>query len=197
MAGLTVAALFLLGLEAGTRLLPLDRWERDHPNTTYPRFVPGEGADAGWYVTNDHFKNAMGYNRLARVKPQGLKRVFILGGSAALGWPRPMEISFSGYMQRALDRVAPGRFEIVNCAAMSYGSHRVLDLLPDVLRMQPDLVIVWSGNNEYVERNILPRYSRNRAMGKLQRVLRHSSLYRSIRLSLQVTRTHRGTAENQ
>jgi tetratricopeptide (TPR) repeat protein len=89
-------------------------------------------------------------------------------------------------MQRALDAVAPGRYEIINAAAMSYGSHRVLDLLTDVVRMEPDLILVWSGNNEYIERNALPRYARSAGMARLQRVLRHSMLYRALRLGLQM-----------
>ena len=187
LTGLLVAGCFLLLMEGGLRLLPVERWERDHPNISIPLFLPGEGADAGWYVTNPHFKQSMTYNRFARVKPAGTKRIFILGGSAALGWPGKAETSFSGYMQRALDASAPGRYEVINVAAMSYGSHRVLDLLTDVVRMEPDLVLIWSGNNEYIERNALTRYARSSEMGRLQRLLRHSMLYRGVRLALQVT----------
>lgn len=185
--GLLVAGCFLLLMEGALCLLPIDRWERDHQNISYPLFIPGEGADADWYVTNPHFKQSMTYNRFARVKPAGMKRIFVLGGSAALGWPGKAETSFTGYMQRALDVSAPGRYEVINVAAMSYGSHRVLDLLTDVVRLEPDLILVWSGNNEYIERNALPRHARSSEMGRLQRLLRHSMLYRGLRLSLQVT----------
>lgn len=167
-------------------MLPLDRWERDNPNVSYPVFVPGEGDLAEFYVTNPHFAKTMSRQRFARVKPPGVKRVFILGGSAALGWPGPVESGFTGYIQRALDQVAPGRYEIINTAAMSYGSHRVVDLLSDIVRMEPDLIVVWSGNNEYIEQNTLSSFARMASLGKLQRVLRHSSLYRSVRLGLGV-----------
>lgn len=186
LIGLLVAVCLLLLMEGVLRLLPVERWERDHPNISYPLFVPGEGVDSDWYVTNPHFKNSMTFNRIARVKPPGLKRIFILGGSAALGWPGKAETSFSGYMQRALDSLAPGRYEVVNIAAMSYGSHRVLDLLTDVVRMEPDLILVWSGNNEYIERNALSRFARSVEMGRLQRLLRHSMVYRTLRLSMQL-----------
>lgn len=184
VAGLAVATFFLLLLEGALRLFPLDRWERDRPNTSYPLFVPGTGTLSDQYVTNPHFAKTMSSQRFARVKPPGVKRVFILGGSAPLGWPGPIEAAFTGYLQRALNQVAPGRFEIINAAAMSYGSHRVLDLLADIVRLEPDLIVIWSGSNEYVERNTLSRFARTEVMGRVQRVLRHSSLYRSVRLAL-------------
>lgn len=187
LVGLTVAAVMLLLLEGALHLLPLDRWERDRPNSSYPVFVRGEGAAADYYVTNGHFKDAMSYSRFARVKATGAKRIFILGGSAALGWPGVPDTAFSGYMQRALETVAPGRYEVINAAGMSYGSHRVLDLLHDIVRLEPDLVVIWCGNNEYIERNSLSRYAGSAAMRGVQRLLRNSSLYRTVRLVLQST----------
>lgn len=183
-AGLLVAALFLSCLEAGLRLLPLDRWENRSPNTSYPLFVPGTGESSGRYVTNPHFSRSMSVQSFSRVKPVGGRRIFILGGSAALGWPGAIEAAFSGYLQRALDEQFPGRYEVVNAAAMSYGSYRVLDLLTDILDFEPDLIIIWSGNNEYVERSVLTSFARTQTMGRLQRILRHSSLYRVTRLAI-------------
>lgn len=185
--GLAVAISLIIFLEAGMRVLPLDRWERDNPNVSYPLFVPGTAELADRYVTNPHFSRNMSVQSFSRIKPVGVKRIFILGGSAAIGWPGEPASSFSGYLQRALEGVHPGRYEIVNVAAMSYGSHRVRDFLADVVSMEPDLIILWSGNNEYVERNTLSRFARGETMGELQRLLRHSSLYRSVRLFLGVT----------
>ena len=184
LAGLAVAGLFLLGLEGVARLLPVDRWEQANPNVSYPVFVPGEGPLADRYVTNPHFLKSMSKQSFARVKPPGVKRIFVIGGSAALGWPGPTPAAFTGYLQRAYDAVAPGRFEVINAAAMSYGSHRVLDFLADIVALDPDLVVIWSGNNEYIESNAFSAYGRTAGMRGVQRVLRHSHLYRSIRLGL-------------
>lgn len=187
VAGLVVAAAFLLLLEGGIRLLPLERWERDKPNLSVPLFISGEGEFAEKYVLNPHFLGAMSFQSFAKIKPPGVKRVFVLGGSAAFGWPGPNSSSFSGYMQRALEKAAPGKYEIVSVAAMSYGSHRVLNLLHDVVGFQPDVIIIWSGNNEYIERNVFSSFARSATMDSVQRVLRHSSTYRALRLVLQST----------
>lgn len=185
LVGLAVAMVVLLLLEGGASLLPLDRWERDHPVASYPLFVPGGGDFSGKYVINPHFHDKSAEPQsFARVKEPETKRIFILGGSAAMGWPGTRETSFSGYMQRALDKVSPGKYEIVNIAARAYGSHRVLDFMSDVVRYEPDLIVVWSGNNEYLERNALTTYARNQSMRRLQRLLRQSGLYRLVHLTL-------------
>ena len=186
-AGLLVTLVVLLALEGAARLLPLERWEREAPNTSYPLFVAEEGGRGDRYYVNGHYQGVVAPGSFARVKPPGVRRIFAVGGSAARGWPWPGEGSFTGYLQRALDQAAPGRFELVNAGAMSYASHRVLDLLHDVVAMEPDAVVIWSGNNEYVERNVLPPLARNAQVRGLHRVLRGCALYRVIRLGLHAT----------
>lgn len=183
-AGLAVAAVFLLGLELAASLLPLDRYEMKFTDQAYPFFVPGEGEFADRYVTSPHFQSVMNFQTFARTKPPGVVRVFFLGGSAALGWPASDECAATGFLRRALEKAAPGRYEIINAAAMSFGSHRVLDVLQDVVELDPDLVVIWSGNNEYVERNVYaPRLAGRRAR-QLQRLLLKSRLYRALRVGI-------------
>jgi tetratricopeptide (TPR) repeat protein len=114
-----------------------------------------------------------------------LTRIFIVGGSAAFAWPYTEEYGFSGYLRRALDRKAPGKFEVINAAGMSFGSHRVLDVLKDVVQFDPDLIIVYSGNNEYVERNVLPGVKKApETMKGLSSLLGRLNLYRAVRLGI-------------
>ena len=119
-------------------------------------------------------------------KAPGVLRVFVLGGSAAYGYPLTEEFGFTGYLRRALSGALPGGYEIVNVAGMSYGSHRVLDILEEVLTYDPDLVVVYSGNNEYIEHNVLPPpRERTSAMSRVRDVVRHLSSYRLLRLGIQ------------
>ena len=156
-AGVAVFLLIVLLFEMLLGLAGLEEHDRKFaPRSSYPVFTAGEGAGADLLVTSSHFRGFLNYQEFAARKAEGVRRVFVVGGSAAYAWPYGEEYGFTGYLRRALEKVSPGGFEIINAAGMSYGSHRVLDVLGDVVLHDPDLVVVYSGNNEYVERNVLP-----------------------------------------
>jgi len=87
------------------------------------------------------------------VKPEGTIRVFCLGGSASAGWPHPVSEIYSSFLQRALERAYPGRsFEVINASAHAYASYRVRMIFNNVINFDPDLIIIYSGNNEFLEK---------------------------------------------
>jgi tetratricopeptide (TPR) repeat protein len=85
-------------------------------------------------------------------KPPRTVRIFCLGGSAAAGWPHPPEESYPEYLKRYLSLALPDRrFEVHNVAAHAQASYRVRMIFDQVIEADPDLLIVYSGNNEFVE----------------------------------------------
>jgi Flp pilus assembly protein TadD len=95
-------------------------------------------------------------------KPDDGLRIFVLGGSSAYGFPWGAGQAFPRFLGQALAASRPDRsVEVVNAAAMSYGSHRLRILARELLDYDPDLLIVYGGHNEFVERrfyrNILDR----------------------------------------
>ncbi|MCL7489218.1 MAG: tetratricopeptide repeat protein [Desulfobulbaceae bacterium] len=178
--------LILLLLEFIIGFAGLERYDHKFmPRSSYPIFVAGKGDMADYYVTNPHFGAYINKQSFLRVKPADVSRIFVVGGSAAYGFPYTEEYGFSGYIRRALDQAAPNRFEIINASGMSFGSHRVLDILKDVTLYDPDLVIVYSGNNEYVEQNVLPEIKTPpAAIEKISAVFNRTDIYRAIRLGL-------------
>jgi len=86
-------------------------------------------------------------------KPPNGFRVFVIGGSSAYGFPWGARVAFARALGDALQASRPEReVEVVNAAAMSYGSHRLRILTRELLAYDPDLLIVYSGHNEFVER---------------------------------------------
>jgi tetratricopeptide (TPR) repeat protein len=87
---------------------------------------------------------------LAIRKPRGSVRVFVLGSSAAQGDPEP------GFgIARVLDVLLRDRhpgvgFEVVNAAATAVNSHYVYAAARGALRLEPDVLVVYAGNNEVV-----------------------------------------------
>lgn len=83
-------------------------------------------------------------------KPEGTYRVFVLGGSAAMGDPAP-EYSFGRMLERMLRARHPGRrVEVVGTAFTAVNSHVVRVVADECARLEPDLFIVLMGNNEII-----------------------------------------------
>jgi tetratricopeptide (TPR) repeat protein len=77
-------------------------------------------------------------------------RIFVLGGSAAQGVPDPV-YGFSRFLEVMLrDRFPQMRFEVHNAALAAVNSHAVLPIAKDCAAHDPDLFVVYMGNNEVV-----------------------------------------------
>jgi len=83
-------------------------------------------------------------------KQPGTLRIFILGESAALGTPAP-PFGFGRILEVMLRQQFPGkRFEIVNAAMRGVDSNIILPIAKECAGHQPDLFIVYMGNNEAI-----------------------------------------------
>jgi tetratricopeptide (TPR) repeat protein len=93
------------------------------------------------------------YQAIARDKPDDAFRVFVLGGSAAAGLGFSPNATFSRELERTLDLAYPQRrIEVVNLGVVALASAQVDLLVEDAIRhYSPDLLVVYSGNNEFLE----------------------------------------------
>jgi len=83
-------------------------------------------------------------------KREGTFRIFVLGASAAQGDPE-YSYGFSRILKLMLRETFPSLdFEIINTSISATNSHVVLPITREVSRHQPDLAIVYLGNNEVV-----------------------------------------------
>jgi tetratricopeptide (TPR) repeat protein len=88
--------------------------------------------------------------RFAAAKPAGTTRVFVLGESAAEGTPDPA-FGFARILEKMLNRQYPQRrFEVVNAAVRGINSHIILPIARECAGLEPDLFVVYMGNNESV-----------------------------------------------
>jgi tetratricopeptide (TPR) repeat protein len=83
-------------------------------------------------------------------KPAGTVRIFVLGGSAAMGIP-DIAFSFGRVLEVVLGEAYPDfDFEVHNVAMTAINSHVVRVIARECARLQPDLLIAYLGNNEVV-----------------------------------------------
>lgn len=86
-------------------------------------------------------------------KPAGGFRAFVVGESSAAGVPYPATHAFSAFLERRLAAELPGvPVEVVNAAISGYASRRILAVVRELARYEPDLLIVYAGHNEFAER---------------------------------------------
>ena len=83
-------------------------------------------------------------------KSQDTYRIFVMGASAAAGTPDGA-YSFGRMLKLMLTEQYPGtKFELVTAAMPAINSHVVLEIAKDASKYDPDLFIVYLGNNEVV-----------------------------------------------
>ncbi|MBC8351130.1 MAG: tetratricopeptide repeat protein [Planctomycetes bacterium] len=86
-------------------------------------------------------------------KPAGSRRVFCVGGSTTYGRPYWDATSYSGFLRELLPLVDDScEWEVINAGGVSYASYRVAAVVEELARYEPDLFIVYSVHNEFLER---------------------------------------------
>ena len=104
----------------------------------------------GWRFFPRDISREAGAIHLPAEKPAGVYRIAVLGGSAAQGVPDDA-FAFGRFLEVMLEKRFPdARFEIINAAMTAVNSHVMLQVARDLAAIEPDLFIVYMGNNEVV-----------------------------------------------
>jgi len=81
-------------------------------------------------------------------KPDDAVRIFVLGESAAVGTPDPA-FGFIRQLELMLKRQFPNqRLEVINAAMRGINSHVILPVARECAALEPDLLVIYMGNNE-------------------------------------------------
>ena len=92
------------------------------------------------------------HREFTREKADGVFRIFVIGGSSAAGHPYTTRYAFSSWLERRLRAALPDlRVEVVNAALASYASRRLVPVVEEIARHEPDLLIAYMGHNEWAE----------------------------------------------
>ncbi len=175
------ASLLVLGLAEATLQAVGDDAEAVVSPLVYQRnsgsaFTAGSAPGTRGYVS--------GRRRVVTDKKAG-KRILVFGASAAYGEMFSPFTAFSGVAERELRLANPDTpVEVLNLAHGGMGSRQVGEMVFRALENDnPDLVIVYTGNNEYHELRALKarsdRYDPSAEL--LRRRLSKSALYRFLR----------------
>jgi len=77
-------------------------------------------------------------------------RIVVIGESAVEGFPYDTDLAFSRQLETFLSRQMPERrIEVLNLGMVGINSFALVDFVPRMLACQPDLVVVYTGHNEF------------------------------------------------
>ena len=119
-----------------------------------PHFSPPRPVHAAsqWLVTAQNKRGYFNVQGFPQVKAPGTYRIFTLGGSTTYGRPYDDKTSFSGWLREFLPMADSQRnWEVINAGGISYASYRVAHLMEELVNYQPDLFIIYTGHNEFLE----------------------------------------------
>lgn len=138
------------------------------------------------YVTNPVKLCFFNPQEFPAVKSARAYRIFCLGGSTTYGHPYDHRTYFGSCLRAYLEETAPDRqWEVVNCGGISYASYRIALLMDELVHYQPDLFIVYTGRNEFLEERRYGNFRRrNRVLAGLMRAASHSRVFQVMQGTL-------------
>ena len=108
--------------------------------------------DGTSYQTSRSRSLYFGDQQFSAEKGENTFRIFCLGGSTVRGRPYTTDTAFSQWMQVELStRDTLHNYEVINCGGLSYASYRVSLMLDEILTYEPDLIVIATGQNEFLE----------------------------------------------
>ena len=148
-----VGLLPLVALEAGLRLFDGGRpADAPDPFAGFNRNFPLFEHQGAVYRTSRARAPFIAPQEFTVEKPRGSFRLFCFGGSTVYGHPYTGETAFPKWLELELAGRDPSRtWQAINCGGVSYASYRIAPMVQEVLRYQPDLIIVATGHNEFLE----------------------------------------------
>lgn len=155
LAALAFGLLLLVLFELACRALNVGNPDlQDDPFVGFSELQPTFVADADgstYRVSPSRLKFFAPESFPAR-KPEGARRIFCLGGSTVQGRPFSIPTSLTTWLEIGLNAIDPStHWDVVNCGGISYASYRLVPLMQECLTHEPDLFIVCTGHNEFLE----------------------------------------------
>ncbi|MGI9432374.1 MAG: SGNH/GDSL hydrolase family protein, partial [Myxococcota bacterium] len=127
------------------------------------------------------------FQTILAAKPANGLRIVTLGGSATAGLGFSPNVTFARHLERMLEEALPERrVEVLNLGIVALSSRQVKRVVAEVCEgYAPDLVVVYSGNNEFLELHAEKYAAANRGvLASLADAVERYHVFRAIRLAL-------------
>jgi len=117
-----------------------------------PLFLAQQQDGGVTMVTAPNKRRWFNRQQFSRLKANRTYRIFCLGGSTTYGRPYEDPTSFCGWLRELLPAAEPAkRWEVINAGGISYASYRIVKVAEELASYEPDLFVVYTGHNEFLE----------------------------------------------
>jgi len=160
-----------------------------------PQFIKAKRRDgADMYITPENKLSLFNFQSFPQQKDENTYRIFCMGGSTTFGRPYHDPLSFCGWLRAYLQAADPSRkWEVINAGGISYASYRVAHMMNELQDYQPDLFIVYSGQNEFLEQRSYGALQQLPAwMIDLDATMSSTRIYTAMKLAMDAIRPGTG-----
>ena len=161
--------------------------EQDDPFRGFSGLVTVFERDGDVYQTRRAtLKSTFNDQSFLAQKPANGLRLFCLGGSSSYGFPWGADAAFTAILGETLAASHPElRVEAVNASGISYAMHRLNIVADELLKYKPDVFIIYSGHNEFVESAFFEALKyRGAVRTRVEYALAHSRVYSGMQTIL-------------
>jgi len=172
---------------------------KEDPFRGFSGLVTAFARDGDVYQTRRSNLDTFNDQSFLAKKPADGFRIFCLGGSSSHGFPWGAEAAFTGIVGDAVAGNHPElHIEAVNASGVSYAMHRLNIVADELLAYEPDVLLVYSGHNEFIEPAFFEALKRRgTTRTRLEYLLAHSRAYSSMRSAVEGLQNEKPSAHEQ
>lgn len=144
-----IPLLFFVLLETGLRIFNYGRDDRIWVDISEDMQILNPELGYRYFFTTRNLPFSV-ESFIYKEKKENSFRVFVVGASSAAGYPYLSSASFSKFIRKKLEVLYPEKIiEVANFSMSAINSYTVRDLMPELLKKEPDLILIYLGHNEY------------------------------------------------
>lgn len=141
--------LFFVLLEIGLRLFDYGRDDRIWIDVSSDIQILNPEVTSRYFFTTKNLPFSV-ESFIYKEKKETDFRIFVVGASSGAGYPYLSSASLSKFIRKKLEILYPEKIiEVSNISMSAINSYAIRDLMPEILKKTPDLILIYLGHNEY------------------------------------------------
>jgi len=145
----SIPVIFFLLLEAGLRLFNYGHDNRVWVDISQNMQILNPEVSYRYFFTTRNVPFSV-ESFIEKEKKENSFRIFVLGASSGAGYPYLSSASMSKFIRKKLKILYPeNTIEVCNISMAAINSYSIRDLVPEIIKKDPDLILIYLGHNEY------------------------------------------------